>query len=222
MHRPIVSHTDNGGKGMKYTFGVLSALALALGADAMPPADVKLPPDAPSVISDFHSMRGANQLPRTRPHQGIDISGPNGLVILAAADGIVRDVETARCWGPTIVIDHGLGVDGKPLIAVYGHLGQVSVERGQRVSRGQPIATLGDNHGVYKCAVGIRHLHFQLGRIWRSGVKGTYWGHVRFLVDGRTGVDPHRYWADGAGRVTCFQQGVDYPKGTLTYPASCR
>ncbi|SLN27248.1 Murein DD-endopeptidase MepM [Falsiruegeria litorea R37] len=200
----------------------LSALVLALFGSSLQAAELNVPANAPPIISDYLSMRGANQLPRPTPHQGIDISGPVGMEILAAADGVVRDVEIADCWGPTIVIDHGLGFDSKPLVAVYGHLGHVAVKRGQRVLRGQHVAVLGDNHGSFDCVVGIRHLHFQLGRQWRSGAKGSYWGHVRFLVDGRSGVNPHRYWADGPGRVTCYQPGKRYRSGTLTYPAPCK
>ena len=207
---------------MKHIACLLAGALFLTGANAVRAAEVLLPPTAPPIISDFHSARGANQLLRPTRHQGIDISGPAGMPILAAADGVVRDVEVADCWGPTIVIDHGLGFDGKPLIAVYGHLGRLAVKKGQRVARGQPIATLGDNHGTYSCIVGIRHLHFQLGRKWRSGPKGSYWGHLRFLMDGDTGVNPHRYWARGPGRVTCFVPDTPYRLGTLTYPAPCR
>ncbi|WP_164658491.1 M23 family metallopeptidase [Tropicibacter sp. Alg240-R139] len=206
---------------MKCVAYILSTIAFALFGSDLQSADITLPAKAPQIISDFHSMWGANQLPRIERHQGIDISGRNGMAVIAAADGVVRDVEIAECWGPTIVIDHGLGFDGKALIAAYGHLGSVSVKPGQKVKRGQPIAFLGDNHGTFDCVVGIRHLHFQLGRKWRSGAKGSYWGHVRFLIDGRSAVNPHRYWADGPGRVTCFRPGPTYRTGTLTYPAPC-
>lgn len=206
---------------MKNLIGILTFATFLGFAEAGRSADIELPSDAPPIISDFDSMWGANRLPRPTRHQGIDISGPRGMAILAAADGVVRDVEVAECWGPTVVIDHGPGVDGEPLIALYGHLGHVSVLPGQKVMRGQQIASLGDNHGAFRCIVGIRHLHFQLGREWRSGPKGTFWGHVRFLVDGKTGVDPHLYWADGPGRVTCFEPDVFYRQGTLTYPMPC-
>lgn len=179
------------------------------------------PENAPPLASDFHSMKGVNGKRRSTAHQGIDLSGPNGFPVLAAADGAVLETETDSCWGPTIVIDHGVGKDGKPLIAAYGHLGRMLVRAGDKVRRGQVIARLGDNQNDFKCIYGVRHLHFQLGRQHRSGDKGTWWGHVRYLVDGETGVDPHQYWADGPNRATCFSSGRAYPAGTLTLPASC-
>ncbi|WP_461405246.1 M23 family metallopeptidase [Falsiruegeria mediterranea] len=206
-----------------YTFlsVVVASTVIASSTFAKSPP-VQVPSNAPPIISDYKSRMGANNLPRSSRHQGLDVGGPNGMAILAAADGAVKEVDVGTCWGPTIVIDHGLGPDRKPLIAAYGHLGPVSVKAGQRVKRGQMIAKLGNNHKEFRCIVGVRHLHFQLGRKWRSGAKGTYWGHVRYLVDGKKGVNPHLYWADGPGKVTCFEKGNSYPQGTLTYPAPCK
>jgi len=183
---------------------------------------VTLPRNAPPILSNFHSYKGANGLRRTSRHQGLDVGGPNGMPILAAADGIVVETDIGTCWGPTVVINHATGVDGKPLIAAYGHVGAIKVKAGQRVKRGQIIAALGNNHKDFKCIYGVRHLHLQIGRQHRSGPKGTYWGHVKYLVDGKKGVNPHAYWADGPGRVTCFRKGATYPAGTLTYPAPCK
>ena len=183
---------------------------------------VVMPKDAPPIISDFRSKIGVNKKRRSSRHQGIDIGGPAGMPIIAAAPGTVLETDVGKCWGPTIVINHGPGPDGKPLIAAYGHLGDVLVKPGQKVKRGQPIARLGRNVKKYRCISGVRHLHLQLGRKHRSGPKGSYWGHVKYLVDGKKGVNPHQYWADGPGRVTCFRAGQKYPKGTLTYPTPCK
>lgn len=186
------------------------------------PAKPTLPANAPPIISDFKSRWGVNNLPRPSRHQGMDVGGPSGMVILAAADGVVVETDIGECWGPTIVINHGADKNGKPLIAAYGHVGQMTVKSGQCVNRGQVIAKLGNNHKKFRCISGVRHLHFQLGRRHRSGDKGTYWGHLRYLVDGKKGINPHLHWADGPGKVTCFVRGKRYPKGTLTYPAPCK
>lgn len=182
---------------------------------------VLYPPGAPKIASEFRSRKGVNGLPRGARHQGIDIKGPNGMPILAAADGRVLETDVGSCWGPTIVLDHGTGTDGKRLIAAYGHLGQMKVKAGQTVRRGQTIGALGNNHRDFRCIVAVRHLHFQLGRAWRGPEKGTFWGHMRYLRDGKRGTNPHQYWADGPNRVTCFEAGRTYPAGTLTYPVPC-
>jgi len=207
----------------------LRAIALtALLAGATLPAggaasQVAYPAGAPRVLSEFHSMMGANGLRRSQRHQGIDFAGPDGGPILAAADGIVLEAVTESCWGPTIMIDHGRAADGRTrLVALYGHVEAMLVGPGQQVRRGQPIARLGNNQRGFRCMAGVRHLHFQLGQQPRSGPdRGRAWGHTWFLHDGGAGLDPHRFWADGPGRPTCFDPARRYPPGSLTLPVPC-
>ena len=124
--------------------------------------------------------------------------------------------------GPTIVIDHGKATDGKRIIALYGHLGEMLVGARDRIGRGQVIARLGDNQNRYSCIYGVRHLHFQIGRKHRSQYdKRSYWGYSYFLEDGNRGINPHIYWADGQGKVTCFDPSQTYEQGSLTYPVPC-
>ena len=201
---------------------LLASLGLRAGMCQAGDIAVTLPYGAPKIISDFHSRTGVKGKPRGYKHQGIDIGGPNGTPILAAANGIVVETDVGKCWGPTIVINHGTDQTGKPLIAAYGHLGDILVEPGQNVRRGQRIARLNNNFNTYRCAAGVRHLHFQIGRKHRSGPKGSYWGHVKYLEDGKKATNPHLFWANGPGKVTCFRAGTRYPAGTLTYPMSCR
>ena len=173
------------------------------------------------IISDYHSWIGANRKRRDAIHQGIDIKGSSGQPVIAIANGTVLETHVEKCWGPTVAIDHGTDKHGKPLIALYGHVGKILVRKGQAVSRGDPIARLGNNYRKFKCMFGVRHLHLQLGRIPRLS-KGTYWGHAYFLVDSFHAVNPHLLWADEPYRVTCFDKDREYPPGTLTYPVPCR
>ena len=173
------------------------------------------------IVSDFHSWTGVWGGRRKMIHQGIDIVGRSGQPIIAIADGRVVETHVEKCWGPTVVIDHGRDKHGKRLIALYGHVGKILVREGQAVSRGDLVARLGDNHRRFKCMVGVRHLHLQLGRIRRLD-KGRAWGHAYFLRDSFDGVNPHLLWADGPNRVTCFEKDRNYPRGTLTYPVPCR
>jgi murein DD-endopeptidase MepM/ murein hydrolase activator NlpD len=182
---------------------------------------VVMPKGAPKITSHFHSMKGVNGFRRSARHQGIDIPAPNRQPIIAVASGKVLDVEVGTCWGPTLMVDHGKGNDGKRLIVLYGHLGDIVVKKGQSVKRGQLVGRLGNNHKKFKCIAGVRHLHLQIGREARLSNRGNAWGHVRFLKDGKRGVNPHLYWAKGAGQVTCFRKGESYPKGTITYPLPC-
>ncbi len=182
---------------------------------------IVMPKGAPEITSHFHSMKGVNGFRRSARHQGIDIPAPNRQPIIAVARGKVLDVEVGTCWGPTLTVDHGTGTDGKRLIILYGHMGDIVVKKGQTVKRGQLVGRLGNNHKKFKCIAKVRHLHLQIGREARLSNRGNAWGHVRFLKDGKRGVNPHLYWADGVGQVTCFRAGQSYPKGTITYPLPC-
>ena len=214
---------------LRFVASVGMAMALsacvttAQRADTNTGRDVVYPSDADPairIISDFQSWMGANRKRRGAIHQGFDIAGPSGQPVIAIADGLVVETHVEKCWGPTVVVDHGNDKDGKPLIALYGHVGEILVEKGQAVSRGDVIARLGNNHHKFKCMVGVRHLHLQLGRDRRL-IKGSYWGHAYFLKDAFTALNPHLLWADGPYQVTCFDKNREYSRGTLTYPVPC-
>lgn len=165
---------------------------------------VVLPREAPSIISDYRSARGVMgrlraKNPVVRPrHGGIDILGPVGAPVLAAADGVVLDAAFDEVAGLTVRIRHpGTGWD-RDLITEYLHLEEALVEPGQRVARGAVIGSLGTTG---QGAVPEQpHLHFEVA-----------------------GANPHRVWHDGPGRVTCFDAGRRYAAGrpALTYPLPC-
>lgn len=87
-------------------------------------------------------------------HEGLDIRAPNGVTVLAAADGIVRQIITTEAYGINIRIDHQNGLESG-----YAHLQEALVTVGQRVRSGQRIA-LADNTGQSTGA----HLHFFVKR----------------------------------------------------------
>ena len=71
------------------------------------------------------------------------------------------------------------------------------------------------------CTGGVGHLHFQLGRRYRTS-KQRWWGSAYFLEDYKDAPNPHLYWADGPFQVTCFEPQKTYPPHSLTYPVQCR
>lgn len=73
-----------------------------------------------------------------RSHTAIDIVAPKGTPIRAPADGIVTFSGMDPSLGNMLVIDHGYGV-----ITRYGHNNAILVREGQRVRRGDPIASVG-------------------------------------------------------------------------------
>ena len=178
------------------------------------------PIGTPKIVSDYGSWIGVNDKKRKMPHQGVDIQDKPGTPILAARDGSVLEVHDEKCWGLTVAIDHGPDPGGEKLYALYGHLGAHSVEQGTKVKRGQKIGEMGDDL-KRNCTGGVGHLHFQLGRRYRTS-KQRWWGSAYFLEDYRDAPNPHLYWADGPFQVTCFEPQKTYPPYSLTYPVQCR
>ncbi|MGI6433925.1 MAG: peptidoglycan DD-metalloendopeptidase family protein [Syntrophomonadaceae bacterium] len=71
-------------------------------------------------------------------HPGIDITGRRGSTLRAANSGYVVSAGWAGGYGKCVVIDHGNGYATR-----YAHCDSLNVSVGQKVSRGQGIATLG-------------------------------------------------------------------------------
>lgn len=90
-------------------------------------------------LSGFYgSQRILNGKPR-RPHLGLDVAGPVGTPVHAAAPGEVVLAEGDLFYtGGTVTIDHGHG-----LTTIYSHLNSVDIEVGARVAQGDPIGTIG-------------------------------------------------------------------------------
>lgn len=98
-------------------------------------------------------------------HEGIDLAAAPGTPILAAAPGIVLNVERHPEYGNVVDIDHG-----DELVTRYAHASLVLVKPGELVKRGQQIATVGSTGR----ATGP-HLHFEVR------LKGVPQNPARFL-----------------------------------------
>jgi murein DD-endopeptidase MepM/ murein hydrolase activator NlpD len=101
------------------------------------------------------------------PHQGIDVASPIGTPIYAPADGVVIFTGTKAGFGNFIMIAHGYGI-----VSRYGHNAQNMVQPGQRVSRGEQIATV----GMTGRTTGP-HLHYEVL------VNGRYANPKKFILD---------------------------------------
>jgi len=74
-----------------------------------------------------------------RPHYGIDIAAPRGTPVTAPAGGTVTLAEPNMYFeGGLIFIDHGLSVT-----SAYMHLDSLRVKVGDKIRRGDVIATVG-------------------------------------------------------------------------------
>jgi murein DD-endopeptidase MepM/ murein hydrolase activator NlpD len=87
-----------------------------------------------------------------RGHEGQDMAGAYGSPIYATADGVVTHAGWESGYGRLVKIRHAHGFETR-----YGHLAQVRVEVGQKVSRGDRIGDMG-NSGR---STGT-HLHYEV------------------------------------------------------------
>jgi murein DD-endopeptidase MepM/ murein hydrolase activator NlpD len=87
-----------------------------------------------------------------RKHEGQDFAGAYGTAIFATADGVVVHAGWSNGYGRLIKIQHAYGIETR-----YGHLSQIRVQVGQKVSRGERIGDMG-NSGR---STGT-HLHYEI------------------------------------------------------------
>jgi len=104
------------------------------------------------LSSEFAKSRFHPILHENRPHNGIDLTAEIGTPIVAPASGTVVYAGWDKGFGRTVEIDHGHGIRTR-----FAHCASLSVRRGQRVTRGQLIAAVG-NSGLTTSP----HLHYEI------------------------------------------------------------
>ncbi len=87
-----------------------------------------------------------------RMHEGQDLAGDYGTPIYSTADGTVTFAGWENGYGRLIKVQHAFGIETR-----YGHLSQIEVNVGQKVSRGEKIGDMG-NSGR---STGT-HLHYEV------------------------------------------------------------
>jgi murein DD-endopeptidase MepM/ murein hydrolase activator NlpD len=155
-----------------------------------------------TILSAYRSLAGANELPRLRPHAGVDIAAPVGTPVLAAADGTV-----------SLLIDYEMGCGNGVVLAhpafrhwtAYCHLTRALVVTGQVVSRGQAIGLSGTSGN----SAGIPHVHLEVCTVACASHRD---GDLRGTQDPLSLI------------VGCFEPERAYQTDrlALTWPLGCR
>jgi murein DD-endopeptidase MepM/ murein hydrolase activator NlpD len=109
-------------------------------------------PTAGWLSSHFTRSRFHPILHISRPHEGIDVSAPMGAPVVAPASATVMRVARENGYGLVLELNHGNGI-----VTKFAHLSRVAVKEGQRVTRGQLVANVG-NSGL---STGP-HLHYEI------------------------------------------------------------
>ena len=193
--------------------------AIVLSAGAMPAAariKVTVPPGSGlALVNDYLAVNGGYGRPadtgRTIRHHGIDFAARPGTPVISASFGEIAWMQANRCSGYDIVIKTTIRVPqgnrGRraPIYAIYSHakpLANLSV--GDRVRPGDELGRVIPLLGT-PCYASKPHVHFEL------------------RVDNRRALhtNPHRFWADGPGAVTCFRAGREVPADKIVAPLRC-
>ncbi|MFC4670354.1 DUF5930 domain-containing protein [Seohaeicola nanhaiensis] len=103
----------------------------------------------------YTSGFGVRRDPKTggrRMHNGSDFAGDYGTNIYATADGVVTHAGWMNGFGKLVKIRHAFGIE-----TYYAHTSAILVKVGQRVSRGDHIADMGNTGRVTGT-----HLHYEV------------------------------------------------------------
>lgn len=104
-------------------------------------------------------------------HLGYDLASFENAPVEAANTGIIRFAGNLSIYGNTVIIDHGLG-----LMTLYGHLSTITVNEGQKVSKGEIVAKTGSTGFA-----GGDHLHFGL-LMHGYEVSPLYWWDPHWIM----------------------------------------
>lgn len=116
------------------------------------PAVMPISPTELKQVSSGFGMRVHPVTGTLRPHTGIDLNAKAGTPIYVTGDGVVESARWDGGYGNCVIVDHGFGFK-----TLYSHCKDMLVRKGQRVTRGQKIGTV----GMTGIATG-NHLHYEV------------------------------------------------------------
>lgn len=180
------------------------------------PANQKIPFGSPLLHEDFVYCSPYAKLNRgsgCRIHSGYDIGCTRQSFdrpIFTPADGVVEFIKPNRAGGSAgnyVIIDHGHGFK-----TWYLHLNQILVTKGQKVSAGCKIATVGNtgasletrnpNNPDPRFSQDMSHLHYEIHYTGPLTSVTTYTGKTLAITHGfpeaksqsvRTTIDPTQF-----------------------------
>lgn len=137
----VVASNRKASTGSVNTATNISGNKVSLGISLMKP-----------VSGTISSRFGVRSRIRSSAHTGLDIATSTGTPVVAAASGTVTFSGWKGSYGYLMVITHSNGVQ-----TYYGHCSKLYYNAGQKVSKGQKIAAVGNTGN----STGP-HLHFEI------------------------------------------------------------
>ena len=146
--------------GLEQDSGLRSGQRLLIPAIVAPSAEPRRPEVQPATSRFSWPLTGEIRRPFAARgagdyHDGIDIVAEKGAAARAIAEGtVIFAQEEPRQFGNLVIIDHGSGWH-----SAYGSLERVTVEKGEKVGKGERVGTVGNTSITRKT-----ELHFELRR----------------------------------------------------------
>jgi septal ring factor EnvC (AmiA/AmiB activator) len=109
------------------------------------------------------AVRRSSRSASSASSAGIDINATEGAPVTAIHGGVVAFADAFGGFGNLVIVDHGA-----QSFSLYGNLLEMSVAKGARVERGEPVGTVGP------APAGPPELHFEL-RIDGQSVDPLQW-----------------------------------------------
>jgi len=163
---------------------------------------------AQDLCSDYLSR--INCVGKKRPvHHGIDFGGVAGTEVISATYGTFVRRNFDECSGPGITVRTDFAAsDGSgegPVFVRYAHVEPYpSLKEGQKLKPGDPLGTTIPLRHT-RCHDSREHVHYEL----------------RIQADRDRHINPHAFWADGDGKVTCYAESMAVPPGKAVAPIRC-
>ena len=183
-------------------------------------------PGASRICNDYGSTRTCSgdrynlTSPYTgrviRKHEGIDIEYPPGTAVYSASFGkVVQTFRSRMMCGGTVVVapeiyaPHPKNGGRSKIYVRYNHIvPRDDIYEYDRVKPGDLIGYVQDPAKTKKsgCIGPTAHLHFSMDHD---------------IDDRGLHVNPHLYWADGPGKITCLAEGITVPEDKIVWPFAC-
>lgn len=160
------------------------------------------------LCSDYLSMTNCIGKGRQQ-HHGIDFPGDQGTEVISATHGTVVRHTFHECPGHGLIVRTGMRARHEALEGVvyvyYAHVQAYEhLVPGTKLQPGDPIGKIIPLRHT-RCYGSREHVHYEL----------------RVGQNPKRHINPHQFWADGPGKVTCFQEGVEVPEGKAVRPVRC-
>jgi lipoprotein NlpD len=109
-------------------------------APRAPDKTVEASPVEEEAVVWMWPTEGKPMAPYDEAKKGFDIAGKSGQQVVAAAAGKVLYAGVMRGYGNLVIVKHT-----NSLLSAYAHNKTILVKEGQTVTKGQPIAEMGDS-----------------------------------------------------------------------------